>query len=368
MKRGAADYLTKEAAREEIALRLNKILRQDRLAHEVRRLRRSLDRYHDFGQIVGRSPKIEAVKRSIAEIAPSNVTVLISGETGVGKELVARAIHLASDRAGEAFVPVNCAALPDENMFLSDLFGHERGAFTGALARKRGHFEQADEGTLFLDEVGELGASAQARILRAVETLEFTRLGGERPVRCNARLVFATNKDLKEEVEAGRFRRDLYYRINVYPIAVPPLRRRPEDVAPLAEFFAARAAERHHLAPIRLQEDALDALRTNPWPGNVRELRNVIERLSIRLAGRGVGASDLRELDLTVAPSGADVIVLPREGISLDEAERSLVTQALERCEYNQARAAKLLHISVDRMNARVKKFDITHASWRVHK
>lgn len=368
MRRGAFDYLTKQTTREEIGVRLRNILRHGKLESEVRRLRHSLERYRNFDEIVGTSACMEALKRSIAEVAPSNATVLITGETGVGKELVARAIHRASPRASEAFVEVNCAALPDENLFLSELFGHERGAFTGAVSRKRGHFELADGGTLFLDEVYELGQLAQARLLRAVETLQFSRMGGERPIRVNCRLIFATNKQLEPEVEAGRFRRDLYYRINVCPIQVPPLRARPDDIPVLARFTAARMSEKHHLPPIQFDDDAIAALKTNPWPGNVRELLNVIERVSIRFAGKSVTAQNLRELNISAADPSGGPIILPEGGIDLFEVEKSLVLQALQRSAWSQRGAAELLGISVDRMNARVKKFGLSHPSWRIHK
>ncbi len=369
MRRGAEDYLTKESTREEIALRLRNVLRQGSLAREVRSLRKSLDRYRDFDEIIGASTTIAELKKQIETVAPSSVTVLITGETGVGKELVARAIHRLSSRSAEPFVEVNCAALPDENLFLSELFGHERGAFTGAVARKRGHFEMADGGTLFLDEIGELGPPAQARLLRAVETQQFNRVGGERPIQANCRLIFATNKQLEKEVEAERFRRDLYYRINVCPIPVPPLRSHPEDIPGLARYFAAKIREKHGLAEISFAEDALAALKGNPWPGNARELRNVIERLAIRFAGKTVDAQSLRELNFSPGDSAASTsMVLPEGGIDLAEVERSLVMQALQRADWSQRDAAALLGISVDRMNARVRKFGITHPSWRVHK
>lgn len=370
MRRGAEDYITKEAGRDEIALRLRNMLKQGKLQNEVRSLRRSLDRLADGNEIVGGSASIEELKKTISEAAPSSITVLITGETGVGKELVARAIHRGSPRAGEPFIEVNCAALPDENLFLSELFGHERGAFTGAIARKRGQFELADGGTLFLDEVGELGPMAQARLLRAVETLQFTRVGGEKPIKANCRLIFATNKNLEKEAEAGTFRRDLLYRINVCPIHVSPLRSHPEDIALLARFFIQRMAGKHGLAPLSLADDALAALKANPWPGNVRELRNVIERLAIRFAGKTVEARHLKELNFSAGePTAvAGAMVLPEGGVDLAEVEKSLVLQALQRSDWSQRNAADLLGISVDRMNARVRKFGITHPSWRVHR
>ena len=368
MRRGAADYLTKESTRDEIVLRLRKVLERSQLASENRQLKRTLNRYDEFNEIVGASRWSSQIKDQVTEIAGSDVTVLITGPTGVGKELVARALHRASQRARGPFIEVNCAALPEENLFLSELFGHERGAFTGAVTRKRGHFELADGGTLFLDEIGEISPMAQARLLRATETLQFNRLGGERPIRVNCRLLFATNRDLAKEVKEGRFREDLFYRINIYPIEVPPLRSRVEDIPPLARFFAARFAEKHHLGAPMFTPEALEALRANPWPGNVRELRNVIERLTIRFAGRTIGPEALRDLNLTGESVSEGGIILPEGGIDLEQVEQSLVTQALQRSSWNQRRAAGLLGISVDRMNARVKKFGITHPSWRVHK
>jgi DNA-binding NtrC family response regulator len=372
MRLGAADYLTKEATRDEIVLRLRNILGSADLAEENRRLRSTISRLEEFDEIVGVSQSTQRLKAQISEIAANDVTVLIQGATGVGKELVARALHRASRRARGPFVEVNCAALPDENLFLSELFGHERGAFTGALTRKRGRFELADGGTLFLDEIGELGGLAQARLLKAVETLEFHRLGSERPSRVNCRLLFATNRDLAQEVREGRFREDLYYRVNIFPLEVPPLRARPEDVAPLARFFAARFAEKHGLEAPVFGEEALAVLRGNPWPGNVRELRNVVERLAIRFRGRTIAPRDLAELNLGVGGGGASAasgaIILPEGGVDLEAVEQELVMQALRRVDWNQRQAAELLGISVDRMNARVKKFGLTHPSWRVHK
>lgn len=367
MRKGAVDYITKEASRDEIVMRLQNVFGRNALVRENQQLKRTLNRLEEFDEIVGSSQSCQQLKQQIREIAPSDITVLITGPTGVGKELVARALHRASSRAEGPFIEVNCAALPDENLFLSELFGHEKGAFTGALARKRGQFELADGGTLFFDEIGELGPQAQARLLKAVEMLSFNRLGGEQPINVNCRLLFATNRDLKGEVKAGNFREDLYYRINVFPVDVPALRTRPDDIPPLARFFAQRFAEKHHLQPTTFDDGVLAALQSTPWPGNVRELRNVIERMAIRFAGRQVELQALEDLSLSGAIN-AGAIILPEGGVSLEEVEKNLVIQALQRTGWNQRQAASLLQISVDRMNARVKKFGLTHDSWRVHK
>jgi DNA-binding NtrC family response regulator len=368
MQKGAADYLTKEASRDEIILRLDRVLEQHELVDENTRLKKSLDRFDEFQEIIGVSETITNLKEQIREIGPKDVPVLIQGETGVGKELVARALVKASPRSSGAFIEVNCAALPEENLFLSELFGHEKGAFTGAIQRKRGQFELADNGTLFLDEVGELGPLAQSRLLKAVESLEFTRLGAEKSMRVNCRLVFATNRNIAEEVRTGRFREDLYYRMNIFPIHVPPLRARTDDIPPLVRFFAARFAEKHSLRMPMFGDDTMNALKQNPWPGNIRELRNVVERLAIRFPDKPVTPSVLKDLNLVDQQRTGSSIVLPEGGISLEDVEINLVLQALQRTDWNQRKAADLLGISVDRMNARVKKFGLKHPSWRVHK
>ncbi len=368
MKKGAADYLTKEATRDEITLRLDRILERYDLHDENTRLRKNLNRFDEFQEMIGVSEICTNLKEQIREIGPKDVPVLIQGETGVGKELVARALVKASPRSSGPFIEVNCAALPEENLFLSELFGHEKGSFTGAMQRKRGQFELADNGTLFLDEVGELGSLAQTRLLRAVESLEFTRLGAEKSMRVNCRLIFATNRDIAEEVRQGRFREDLYYRMNIYPIHVPSLRTRPDDIPPLVRFFSARFAEKHSLRMPTFGDDTMEALKQNPWPGNIRELRNVVERLSIRFPDRPVSPATLKDLNLDTNLDGSSAIVLPEGGIDLEDVEKNLVVQALQRTKWNQRKAADLLGISVDRMNARVKKFGLKHPSWRVHK
>ena len=368
MRRGASDYLTKEASRAEIAVRLSRVLDQQALANENRLLRATVAKTDEFSDLVGDSPAMQRIKQDIADTAPTPATVLILGETGVGKELVARAIHRSSGRPG-AFIDVNAALLPDDTMLQSELFGHERGSFTDAKSQKRGKLELADRGTLFLDEIGELSPEAQAKLLRVLETMTFTRLGGSRQITVDVRVVTATNRDLLEECKAGRFREDLYYRLNVLPIEIPPLRKRPEDIPQLAEFFLRRAAERYSRPEPKLSDDALALLRAYAWPGNIRELRNVCERLLIRARGGSVlTASDVQGCGVDTAPPSTLPLELPEQGLNLDELERQLVLEALRKSNWRQTEAAQLLGISVDRMNSRVKKFGFTHPKWRVNK
>jgi two-component system NtrC family response regulator len=372
MKLGAADYITKEAERQEILIRIGKVVEQARLANENRLLRAQLAERDEFREIIGESPQIQRIKEEISQIAQSDVTVLITGETGVGKELVARAIHRTSPRAKGPFVEVNCAALPDDNLFQSEVFGHEKGAFTDASYLRKGKFELAHGGTLFMDEIAELSRESQAKILKALEQQTFTRLGGMRPISVNCRFIFATNKDLRAEMDAGNFRKDLYYRVAVFLIHVPPLRERPADIPLLAKFFADQFARKYNKPPLFFEEGAMALLRNYPYPGNIRELRNIIERLAIRVRGDVITRRDVEEIGLGQGPSSTlprnSVVSLPEEGVNLEEVERQLVIEALERTGWNQKEAAALLRISVDRMHSRVKKFGLKHPSWRVHK
>ncbi len=369
MRRGASDYLTKESTRAEIAMRLRRAMDQHRLAEENLRLRETIARTSEFSEMVGSSPQIEAIKEDVSHVATTGATVLLLGETGVGKELVARAIHRASGREGP-FVDINGALLPDDTTFQSELFGHERGAFTDAHALKKGKMELADGGTLFLDEIAEVSLAVQAKLLRVLDTMTFTRLGGTRPIKVDVRMITATNRDLRREVEEGRFRSDLYYRLNVYPIDVPPLRDRRGDIPQLAQFFIRHHAEKYGRTAPFIEPSAAEELKQYDWPGNIRELRNICERLVIRargsdtITGRDVQACGLIQ---PAAPAGQPVRI-PEEGLDLDEVEKQLVIQALERTDWNQTEASQLLGISVDRMNNRVKKWGLRHPSWRVNK
>ena len=253
---------------------------EDRVKNENLALREEIDRASMFEEIVGSSEALRAVLRQIAQVAPTDSTVLITGETGTGKELVARAIHKRSARSARAFVSVNCAAVP-ASLIASELFGHERGAFTGALQRRQGKFELADGGTIFLDEVGELPADAQVALLRVLQEREFERIGGSRPIRVDVRVIAATNRDLQAAVAEKAFRRDLFYRLNVFPVEVPPLRERPADIPLLVEYFVHRFAKRAGKRIAGISSKTLDLLQSYPWPGNIRELQNVLERAVI---------------------------------------------------------------------------------------
>jgi two-component system NtrC family response regulator len=369
MRGGAADYITKESERPEIVVRLRRVLEQSRLLNENRHLKDQLARATEFTEIVGESEAIRTIKGEIANVAPSDATILITGETGVGKELVARAIHRAGPRRDGPFVDLNCAALPDENLLLSELFGHERGAFTDAKALKKGRFELAQSGTLLLDEISDLSPNAQGNLLRVIETHQFTRLGGLRTLDVDCRIICATNADLAEAVAQGRFREDLFYRINVFPIRVPPLRERAQDISTLARYFVQQFATKYRRPAASFDDQALHLLCAYSWPGNVRELRNFCERLAIRtrkavLDAELVGACGLGE----TRPAPTTAVTIPDQGLDLDQMEKHLVLASLEKANWNQKRAAEMLGISVDRMNSRVKKWGIRHPSWRVHR
>jgi DNA-binding NtrC family response regulator len=328
-KLGAFDYLEKPITEKE------KLLVAVRNALALRSLREenaALRREAGAGplEMVGGGPAMRRLFDVIRRAAPSEGRVLVTGENGTGKELVARAIHSGSRRKDAPFVKLNCAAVPAE-LIESELFGHERGAFTGAVAARRGKFEQADGGTLFLDEVGDMPPAMQAKVLRVLQEGEFERVGGQQTLRCDVRVVAATNKDLPAEVKAGRFREDLYYRLNVVPIHAPPLRERREDVPELAARFLAEACERNGRRPMSLSREALLALQAHEWPGNVRELRNLVERLAILCDGPEIGGGEVAEVLPGARRPRADRF---REGASfhdlVEEAEREIVLGALD--------------------------------------
>jgi len=296
---GAYDFIEKPPHADKILLSVRNALELARLTEENRRLRQQAA---PAREIIGNSPAIQALREKLRLVAPTNASVLITGENGTGKELVARALHFLSKRAHRPFVEVNCAAIP-EDLIESELFGHEKGAFTGAVSRRQGKFDQAHGGTLFLDEIGDMSLKTQAKILRILEEQRFERVGGSRPIQVDVRIVAATNKNLEEEIARGNFREDLYHRINVIPLMVPPLRERTEDIPLLAAHFLAELAAENDAPPKRLSPAALEALKQLPWPGNVRELRNFLWRLAILAPGEVI---DLPDLTLARPPAPAE--------------------------------------------------------------
>jgi DNA-binding NtrC family response regulator len=344
LRGGAFDYLEKPIDREQ-------------LLKVVESAFSRLNRIDD--EIIGHSEEMERVKKMILKVAGSTSSVMIRGESGVGKERVARAIWRASLRSAEVFQAVNCAAI-NENLLESELFGHEKGSFTGAHAQKKGLFETADRGTLFLDEIGDLSIAMQAKLLRALQEKEVTRVGGTKPIKVDVRVIAATNRDLEAMVKDGRFREDLYYRLNIIPITIPPLRVRRDDISPLVESFIAKhsvGASRQ----IRGITHAAETLIMNySWPGNVRQLESAIERAILLCESDQIDVEDLPvEIRQQSAPSSAFNFKLPPEGISFDEVEKSLIIQAMEQTNWNITRAAKLLDLSFRTLQYRLDKFGI---------
>jgi DNA-binding NtrC family response regulator len=350
MRRGADDYLVKPFRLEELALRAERALARRRLAAENADLRRRIADAGPVGGLVGSAPALRAAVALLTQAAASDATVLITGESGTGKELAARLVHDRSPRAAGPFVVVNCAAIPDA-LLESELFGHARGAFTGADADRAGKFERAHGGTLYFDEIGELKLPLQAKLLRALQEHEIERVGGAGPRPVDVRIVAATNKDLKAETAAGRFREDLWYRLNVVTVAMPPLRDRREDLPALCAHFL----RRYGRPDVSLSAEALDVLRGYRWPGNVRELAHVLERALVLLGAGTLVTPDLFPDD--VRGGGArPVATLPPEGASLAAVERALLVQALERTGGNRTRAAKLLGLTRSALLSRMAK------------
>jgi len=344
LRGGAFDYLEKPIDR-------------DQLLKVVQNALERLNRIDD--EIIGQSEEMERVKKMILKVAGSSSTVMIRGESGVGKERVASAIHKASLRANEVFQAVNCAAI-NENLLESELFGHEKGSFTGAHAQKKGQFETADRGTLFLDEIGDLNISMQAKILRALQEREIMRVGGTRPIKVDVRVIAATNRDLEAMVKDGRFREDLYYRLNIIPIVIPPLRNRRDDIAPLVDFFIAKHSAGANRQIQGLTASARNLIMSYSWPGNVRQLESAIERAILLCEGNEISVEDLPvEIRQEGTSAAAFNFKLPPEGISFDEVERSLITQAMEQTNWNITRAAKLLGLSFRTLQYRLEKFGI---------
>jgi two-component system response regulator PilR (NtrC family) len=350
MKLGAADYVSKPFDVDELKIVVQKALERAELSRENIYLRRELEQKYTFNNIIGKSSRMQAIFTLIERIARTSSTVLVNGESGTGKELIARAIHYASPRAARRFLSINCGALP-ENLLESELFGHERGAFTGAVREKKGLFQEADRGTLFLDEIGEMTPTMQVKLLRAIQEKVIRKVGGtdEEPV--DVRIIAATHQDLEARIASGDFREDLYYRINVLPIHLPPLRQRREDIPLLVDFFLQKYCKQMDLPPKQISVEAMQMLESYDWPGNVRELENLIERaLALSSQAETITTRDLPAFLLTKGKMQADLIQLPDEGLDLEaylEGIRAqLMQQALERTGGVQTQAAELLGMS----------------------
>lgn len=354
VRAGADDYLAKPFAAQALVLAVERTLKARRLEDENRRLTQALGERDRLVEMVGSTPAMQGLYRQIEKIAATEATVLLSGESGTGKELAARALHALSRRSKAPFVAVNCAAIP-EGLIEAEFFGAEKGAFTGADRARPGRFELADGGTLFLDEVGELPLAVQPKLLRALAEGRTTRVGGSRETQFDVRIVAATNRDLAVEVAAGRFREDLFYRLNVLPLAMPPLRDRREDVPSLVEHFAARASRRHGVSVGPFPRAVLKRLIDYAWPGNVRQLANVVERL-VLLADHGQVRPEDLPIELQEGPRAASGFRLPAAGFSWDEHERDCLRQALDLAHGNRSRAARLLDLPYKAFLYRLEK------------
>ena len=358
LKAGAFDYLTKPLDIEELKILIEKALELYHLREENIALKERLGDRFDFSKIIGRSHKMKELLDTLSLVAPTNATVLILGESGTGKELVANSIHQNSPRASQPFIKVSCAALP-ETLLESELFGHERGAFTGAIARREGRFQLAHRGTIFLDEVGEMSPTIQMKLLRVVQEKEFEPLGSTRTVKADVRMIAATNKDLEREVKEGRFREDLFYRLNVVPVSLPPLRERKEDIATLAAHFFAIYREKNRKALQAISGKAMDLLMRYDWPGNIRELENCIERAVIMARGEIIAPADLApSIQALSNEREAQGLALP-SGISLQEVEKALILKTLEDTGGNRTRAAEILGINRRTLQNKLKEYGI---------
>jgi DNA-binding NtrC family response regulator len=359
-KNGAYDFLEKPPDLNRLLISIRNALKNSELHHENRQIRKEL---HGVVEIIGESPAIESVKKMIEKVAPSDSRVLITGENGTGKELVARSLHNKSKRAANKFVDVNCAAIPAE-LLESELFGHEKGAFTDANQRRIGKFEQASEGTLFLDEIGDMSADAQAKVLRALQENEIVRVGGSDRISVNPRVIAATNKDLSAEIEAGRFREDLFHRLNVIPIHLPPLRDRKEDISSLVMWFLQRLTEKEIIFSGKsFSDDAIEALKNLKWPGNIRELENAVERLMLLSSGSEITKSEVEQFVTGKRASKEQLSDIINETESFhiykEEAEKIFIKKKLEKYDWNISATADAIDIQRSHMYNKLKKYDI---------
>ena len=362
MKLGAYDYVTKPFEVDELRLMISRSLSTQALEKEVQYLRKEVDKNFGFGNIIGKSDVMKEIFNVIRQIADSKSTVLIMGESGTGKELVSRAIHYISQRRNTPFVTINCAAIP-ETLIESELFGHEKGAFTNAIERKLGRFEIAHSGTLFLDEIGELSLATQAKILRFLEEREFNRVGGSKTIKVDVRLIAATNKELTQLIKKGLFREDLYYRINVVPIVLPPLRERPEDIPLLLDHFVQKFSAENKKQLKGVSKEALDILKNYDWPGNVRELENLVERMVTLTVNSYIQPNELPFSLLNVPKMNGlkESILTGRVSLIQGEEkfEREIIEDALRRANYVQSHAAEMLGVSRRILKYKMDKFGI---------
>ena len=358
LKSGAFDYLTKPLDIDELKILVEKAIRYRRLEQENRFLRERLGTRFDFANIVGESPPMKRLFETISLVAPSDATVLISGESGTGKELIANAIHQNSSRRDRPFIKVNCAALP-ETLLESELFGHEKGAFTGAAQKKQGRFQLAHTGSIFLDEIAETAPTTQVKLLRVLQEQEFEPLGGTRPVKIDIRVIAATNRDMAIEIRDGRFREDLFYRLNVVAVTLPPLRDRREDILPLAEHFLGQYTEKNRRLIKRFTPRSVDLLMRHPWPGNVRELENAVERAVILCRGDAIAPDDLPDAVRSSANGAKEADTALKTGLSLKEMEKQMILRTLEETAGNRTHAAEILGISRRTLQNKLKEYGI---------
>ncbi len=364
LKAGAYDYIAKPFDIDELKIVVGNAVEKRQLEAENINLRKALEEKFTFSNIIGKSGRMQQIFAVVSRIAPTQSTVLITGESGTGKELIARAIHYNSGRSGK-FVSINCGALP-ENLLESELFGHEKGAFTGAIRDKVGLFQEAEGGTIFLDEISEMSTSMQVKLLRVLQDKAIRRVGGNAEVPVDARVIAATNRDLTESIQKGSFREDLYYRINVIPVELPPLRHRKEDIPILAEHFVAKFCDRMKGEPKKISVEAMRSLEKYSWPGNVRELENVMERAVALEPSAVLSARSLPESVILGVTTDPGAVELPPEGLRLEEhleaIGKSLMLQALERCDGVQTQAAELLQMSARSFRYYAKKYDLISA------
>jgi DNA-binding NtrC family response regulator len=357
MKAGAVDFLPKPFSLDHLMTVVNKALELRSLRDENRQLREELGQRYQFDNIVGHSESMREIFATITRVAPTRATVLLCGESGVGKDLIARAIHHHSPRSTKPFVKINCTALP-ENLMESELFGYEKGAFTGANTSKPGKFEQADTGTVFLDEIGDVPASVQVKLLRILQEREFERLGSNKTRHIDVRVLAATNVDLRAALEQGTFREDLYYRLNVLPINIPSLRERKEDIPFLAEHFVKKLGKDLGSPVQSISDAAMQRLVAYHWPGNVRELENVLERSMVLANGQILEAADIKLDTAPPSRSAAADDFLP-EGLTLDQYEQNLIREALRRADNNKSQAARLLGLTRNALRYRLTQMGI---------